>query len=191
MFINRLVSFSHLVDKKKLVVVGSKTCLRNKILGNNGSVFTTPNLTLQYTLTLLHRYGVIMSDPWHRTQRIVFNYMIHRLGFSPQSQDWSGTCPHLNFQEVQRSSKEHRSIGFVLNICHFYVTEDVEISCTNLSIESFLDASTALDLGFPPLYLRHDSVDVLQFVTSVPEHSAVLPHFIRRLAYIKTTCLNH
>ena len=53
----------------------------------------------------------------------------------------------------------------------------------HLGVQSFLDANSALNLALAPLDLRHDPVDVLQFVFPLPEHFGVGADLVGSLAF--------
>lgn len=52
----------------------------------------------------------------------------------------------------------------------------------HLRVKRALDAHPALDLGLAALNLRHDALDVGQFVASLPKHGGVLDDLLGRLA---------
>jgi hypothetical protein len=51
-----------------------------------------------------------------------------------------------------------------------------------LGIQCLFNTGSSLDLGLSPVYLCHDAVNVLQFMTPFPEYSAVLHDLIWSLS---------
>jgi hypothetical protein len=49
-------------------------------------------------------------------------------------------------------------------------------SRTYLGVQSFLDADASLDASLTTLDLSHDTLNVLQLIVALPEHSSVLDH---------------
>ena len=49
---------------------------------------------------------------------------------------------------------------------------------TDLGVESLLDGSSSLDLRFSSINLRHDPVNVLQFMAAFPKYCTVLHNFL-------------
>lgn len=59
----------------------------------------------------------------------------------------------------------------------------MEERCPYLGIQCLFDTGSSLNLGLSSVYLCHDAVNVLQFMTPLPEHRTVLHDLVRSLPF--------